>query len=128
MTELTFTIPGMPRGKERPRFWNGRAVTPQKTRDYEELMGWAAKQAGAEETTRPCRVEITATFPVPFSWPKNKKANPGHATCKPDADNILKVCLDACNGIVFKDDKQVWDAHVTKVYGDVPGIALHVTY
>ena len=37
--KVTFTVPGIPVGKGRPRFMkNGHTYTPQKTRDYEDKV------------------------------------------------------------------------------------------
>lgn len=36
--ELTFTVPGEPRGKGRPRFSGGRAYTDSETRAYERKI------------------------------------------------------------------------------------------
>ena len=38
MTTYDFDIPGEPVAKGRPRFYGYRAVTPQHTRDAEELV------------------------------------------------------------------------------------------
>lgn len=31
-----------------------------------------------------------------------------------DIDNAIKGALDACNGVLWKDDSQVWELHVEK--------------
>ena len=36
---------------------------------------------------------------------------------KPDIDNALKTVLDALNGVVYEDDKQVADVQMQKHYG-----------
>ena len=38
ITYIRFTIPGNPVPKARPRFANGHAFTPEKTRSYEEMV------------------------------------------------------------------------------------------
>ena len=45
---------------------------------------------------------------------------------KPDADNILKAVCDALNGFAWKDDAQVIEAHVRKVYGLTEGVTVTV--
>ena len=37
-------------------------------------------------------------------------------TVKPDADNIIKVVLDALNGLAWEDDRQVTAVSCSKVY------------
>ena len=43
---------------------------------------------------------------------------------KPDVDNIAKVVLDALNGLVYTDDKQVTDLRVRKRYDTVERIEV----
>jgi Holliday junction resolvase RusA-like endonuclease len=35
---------------------------------------------------------------------------------KPDCDNIVKIILDALNGVAYTDDKQVVDVRCRKCY------------
>lgn len=62
---IEFTIPGVPQGKERPRFTqNSATYTPKKTKDYEKLVAWAYQDDAAitdatvckRYGTRPCVV------------------------------------------------------------------------
>lgn len=126
-TELTFYIAGVPRGKARPRFTKqGRAYTPNFTRDYEREIANIAYDAAVVQNWRkveksaPLCVEIVAHFPIAASWSKKQKqaAINGEIrpTVKPDCDNIAKVVLDSLNGIVFDDDRQVVRCAVEKRY------------
>jgi Holliday junction resolvase RusA-like endonuclease len=45
---------------------------------------------------------------------------------KPDIDNIAKTYLDAMNGVIFKDDTQVIDLHVKKLYSAFAGVDVMV--
>ena len=47
-------------------------------------------------------------------------------TTKPDGDNILKVVLDALNGLAYDDDRQVVKMCIIKVYGSNPGLVVQV--
>lgn len=139
MVTLKFTIPGDPQGKERPRFGSGRVYTPRKTARYEALAGYEARGAmGAMGTLAPVgcpvRVAIRAFYSVPASYTKRQRAEcaamarmPG----KPDADNIAKAVLDALNGIVFEDDRQVQRLAVSKLWcegGDPPRVEVVVEW
>ena len=47
--KVTFTVPGIPVGKGRPRFMkNGHTYTPQKTREYENkvVQCWKCQSGG----------------------------------------------------------------------------------
>lgn len=66
------------------------------------------------------RLSIVVYFPVPQSYSKKKRgeciAGLIKPTVKPDIDNVLKAVLDAMNGVVYADDKQVFEVTVTKQY------------
>jgi len=132
MNQVSFTIPGPPQGKARPRVVrakNGLSLTytPDKTVAYEELVRIRYK-AAAQGFRFPDEVQvgiqIVARYPVPKSKSKKVKAamlagqlNP---TKKPDCDNIVKIICDALNGIAYKDDAQVTLVQIRKKYADVP--------
>ena len=48
-------------------------------------------------------------------------------TKTPDWENIAKSVCDAFNGIVWDDDCQIVDAHVTKRFGEEPCVICIVT-
>ena len=123
---IEFTIPGVPQGKERPRFTqNGETYTPKKTKDYEKLVAWAYQcEAHGAKFTGTIRVDIAAIYPVPHSWSKRKQEeaidNRILPMVKPDWDNIGKIVCDALNGIAYTDDAAITDATVCKRYGNPP--------
>jgi Holliday junction resolvase RusA-like endonuclease len=137
MTFITmFTVFGEPVGKGRPRFAKrGNFVstyTPQKTKTYEDEIRLMAKAAmGASEALEtPVTVAIYIRVGIPASFSKQKRkdalANIERPTKKPDIDNIAKCFLDAMNGIVYLDDKQVVSLHITKVYAETPAVEVMV--
>lgn len=138
MFYISFTVEGKPLGKDRPRFFNGHAVTTAKTRNYEARVYAAACAAmgdfdGVEKIKeRPCEVEIVALYDIPKSYSKKKRllCLEGHVTPnKPDADNIAKSILDGMNGVCFKDDVQVHTLTVKKQYTeDCPCVKVTVWY
>lgn len=136
MSEISFTLPGHPQGKGRARaFRRGDFVghyTPQKTRSYEGMLRDAAAKAmdGRLPFDGPVELTLTATFDVPASWSKKKRADalanlirPGK---KPDLDNIEKAISDACNGVIFKDDALIVAKVSAKVYGAAPQVVVTV--
>lgn len=121
----SFTIPGNPKGKARPRVNTNtrRAYTPEKTKQYEKTVQYSylsAHPAGQRFHIGPCSVEIMACFAVPTSWSRKKQemALMGllEPEVKPDCDNIAKAVLDALNGLAYKDDSQVTKLAVKKCY------------
>ncbi len=133
---IRFTVPGQPQGKGRARFSTAgkfaRAYTPAKTVAYEGLIALAAQDAMAERPLieGPVYLHVTATFPIPASWSKKRRAGitsgTSWHTSKPDGDNIAKSVGDGLNGIVWKDDSQVALTKILKVYGDKPGLDVMV--
>ena len=126
---VTFQVEGTPVGKGRPKFARrGNFVstyTPTKTRDYEDLIKVAAKQAmGSNEPLKtPVAAYIYITVPIPQSYSKKRSKaclDGSERPCKaPDTDNIMKAFLDAMNKVVYDDDSQVVSLHGTKVYGTI---------
>lgn len=60
----------------------------------------------------PVKVVVVVYKSLTKSAPKSLEHEP--FTQKPDADNILKACLDGLNGVAYLDDSQVVEAHVYK--------------
>ena len=74
--------------------------------------------AGTPPFEGPVKVTAFATFAIPASWSKKRKAEARFHTGKPDADNIAKAIGDGLNGILWRDDSQVSICIVAKVYGE----------
>ena len=130
--KIKIIVPGPPQGKGRHRTGRGRTYTPQKTRDYEELISQLALFAmmSRKPIGGPVYAHLTAVMPIPMSWPKKKKAKALSGeirpTVKPDSDNIEKVAYDSLNGIVYGDDKQIVDWGGTKIYGEEPKLIIRI--
>lgn len=126
---MIFTVEGKPQGKARARtFYNkamGRmqSITPEQTKSYESLIRWSYKAAGGEYLgEKTLQVDIQAFYPIPQAFSKVKRNNAINGdirpTTKPDCDNIIKVVLDALNGVAYYDDKQVISVSCNKYYGE----------
>ena len=80
--EIKFTVPGPPKGKQRPRVCriNGQSVayTPRQTIEYENLIraSYAAVSKAKFERNLPLEISILALFPIPkYVSKKNKRLN-----------------------------------------------------
>ena len=134
--KIEFFVPGAPVGKGRPRAARrGTGVvmfTPEKTAGYEALVAAAASNAMRAEAgplfTGPLEAVLEMRIPIPASWSKAHKAaalaGTELPTSKPDIDNVAKAILDACNGVVFRDDAQVVMLVATKAFSDEPGVRV----
>lgn len=137
---IVIVLRGDPIGKGRPRARmvtprNGPAFvtmyTPAETRAYENALSLVARAAmrSKQPLGGPLCVTVTASFPVPNSWPQRQRtaayAGTVLPTKKPDPDNILKI-IDALNGIVWGDDSQIVDARVVKIYAAESSLRIEV--
>lgn len=126
---LWFEIPGKVRGKQRARIFQDvnsgkmRGRTPDETVNYENWvkMCFLKKYRQTAPTSEPLEVHIHSYFVRPKT---NKKREP--VTVKTDLDNICKSVLDALNGLVYADDRQVVRLHASKQWGDVEHVAVHI--
>lgn len=134
----TFVIKAEPQGKARPRFARTRngvvTFTPQKTKDFEEVVRAAYlekySKLGLDPIDKAVQVSIRAKFTIPKSWNKKKReqALKGYLypTKKPDVDNIAKAICDALNGLAYKDDSQVVELILKKGYAEEGYMAVYI--
>lgn len=123
--KISFEILGKPMGKQRPRMstYTGRAYTPTKTVNYENLVKYIFinEFKGFKPFEGAVRAKIIAIFEPAKSYSKKKTAmllsSKYNFTHKPDTDNIIKIVLDSLNGLAFKDDAQITRLEVEKSYG-----------
>lgn len=134
---MKFIVEGKPQGKARARtFYNKRlgkmqSITPEQTKSYEDLIRWSYRAAGGRymgEAT--LQVDIQAFYPIPKSFNRQKRKEAQmedlRPTSKPDCDNIIKVVLDALNGVAYYDDKQVVCVSCNKYYGETGYIKIEI--
>ena len=126
MIQVQYSVPGEPRGKGRPRFAKRgnfvKTYTDAKTASYEDqIRFYALKAMGDSKVIEGAvRVFVSIRMAVPKSY-----SNKRRESClnglekplkKPDWDNVAKSICDAMNGIIYVDDTQIVEAHITKQY------------
>ncbi|MFW6272887.1 MAG: RusA family crossover junction endodeoxyribonuclease [bacterium] len=122
--KLSFTIPGQPKGKGRPRFARrGKFVTTytdKKTMSFENkvkstYIDIPSKPDGPIED--PIEADIKFKLQIPTSLSKKKQILLEGTPCKkkPDLDNLIKSLLDGLNGVAFIDDSQIYSIAARKV-------------
>lgn len=120
---VSFTIPGKPFSKQRPRFSrkSGRAFTPAETVSFERTVGQIATSHFPQPFSGPVRLTVLATFVPAQSWSKKKVEAHLHRphVNKPDLDNIIKAVSDGLNRIAYADDGQIAEVISRKVWGVV---------
>jgi Holliday junction resolvase RusA-like endonuclease len=90
-----------------------------------------ARQAiGASEPFKGAlTVFLYLRFAIPPSYSKKRKEACLAGLEYPkrvDLDNCYKSITDAINGIVYFDDSQIVEAHITKVYAETAGANIMV--
>ena len=102
--DLKFIVQTPPIPKGRPRVTKrGITFTPKRTKDATAVVVAVIKDL-LEDDYEP---DGTSDFGINCNFYCRLK---GHGA---DVDNLLKLVLDACNGLVWKDDSQV-----TKLIGE----------
>lgn len=147
---ISFTVPGVPVAKGRTRITtvntgtlkgkNGlpgkkakvRAITPEKTRDYEAYVAALGQIAmrGKVPLTGPLVMTLRIYLPIPSSWSQKKQraalAGAVYPTTKPDNSNVLKGIEDALNKIAYGDDSCIVDHVVSKRYCSKPRVEVEI--
>ncbi len=106
-------------GKGRPRtnFRTGIIYTPKATKDYEKYIRYLIQTSGIKGNGS-ISIDLECHFALPKNTSKKKVAELIDKPClkKPDVDNIAKIYLDAFNGHLYDDDKQVYMITAKKVW------------
>jgi len=131
-------VPGDPVGKGRPRMTTragfAHAYSPPKTVDAEKRIQTAFKAVyrNYEPIAKgtPIRARIKAFYAEPASMSKTLR-NAAEAgllkpTKKPDLDNVVKLILDALNGLAYEDDSSICSIEAEKYYSTEPRIMIEI--
>lgn len=118
---IRLVVHGEPKGKGRPRFnmKTGRTYTPADTAAAENrvVQVWLAEGSPTIEGPVACRVEVVMHRPKSHFRKDGSLSKAGLESAYPtrgDADNFLKLPLDALNKKAYPDDKHVVRAEVVK--------------
>lgn len=131
-TRLEFVVPGVPVASARPRVGGGRLYVEASQKAYRRAVALLAKRAmaGRAPFTGPVALALVAVFEPPASWTKRARAAAlaGEVVPQvvPDWDNLGKITSDALNGVVYKDDRQIFDGRVLKRYGEMARVEVAV--
>lgn len=138
---IKITVPGepVPKGRHRARIVQPRNkpafihfYQDSETEAYERVVAQYAKIAllGRGLILGALEIRVAAYIAIPASWSQKKKAQAISGeivpVSRPDADNFLKCCLDAMNGVAYADDSQVIDMRVSKRYSETPRLEIEI--
>lgn len=108
-------IQGDPVAKQRPRVDQGRARTPEKTKEWEQAVG--LQVLCDHPGIHACDFQHLGVR-IAFYTKRGERR---------DLDNLVKCILDACNNVVWRDDVQVHEIHTRLIRGDAnPRVELLV--
>lgn len=108
------------------------SYTPAQTRREETRIEALARKAMGNQPPLDCAVQLrfVAFMPIAPSWSKRKQAaalaDQLRPASKPDLSNLVKLCEDAMNTVIFRDDSQITDSGLFKRYSDVPRLQIEV--
>jgi Holliday junction resolvase RusA-like endonuclease len=89
--------------------------------------GWSAQvKALAVLSEPPALLEGALWVRLSFRFLAPKVTKRPYPTVRPDVDRLVAGLLDALNGVVYEDDKQVVRLTATKTYGEIAGVRLEV--
>jgi Holliday junction resolvase RusA-like endonuclease len=133
---ISFTVPGEPRGKGRPRATirgqHAGVYTDAKTASYENLIRLAAKAAmGAQAPLEgSLSLMVMILMQPPASASKRRRAGmlsgEIRPTKRPDTNNVVAAAQDGMNQVVYRDDAQIVMLHASKRYSTTPGLEITV--
>jgi len=108
--KISFTFDGVPGPKPRPRIGKSHIYSPKaKNVDTLKFAAWRARPQ--KLLTGPLRM----TLYVYYKSPNRKRII--YKSSRPDIDNILKTVMDACRGLIYKDDAQIACCKAEKNWG-----------
>jgi Holliday junction resolvase RusA-like endonuclease len=132
---IKLIIYGQPVAQGRPRFSTAgghiKAYDPAKSRDFKQYIKLVASQNRPEKLLEgPLQMDIQVFKETLKSFSKKKAtlAEEGkiRPITKPDADNLGKLVMDSLKSVVWKDDSQVVDLHISKWYSATPRIEITI--
>lgn len=136
MIFASFTVLGEPVAKGRARAFRTRTgvghYTPPRTKAYEAAVRSIAAEAMGDTRPHegPVSLRIRAFFQAPKSLKRADKELAEREVLpvikRPDVDNIAKSVADGMNGVVYKDDCQVYEVRVEKYYSPDPRVEVTV--
>lgn len=119
---LDVFVPGLAVAQGRPRAFKLptgqiRVYDPLASRSWKTVIRqFVAQDRPAEPYDGAVRLTLGFLLLRPKSLPKRVREH----TKRPDTGNLLKAVEDALTGVVYRDDAQIVELHVSKNYAGAP--------
>lgn len=132
---IQFTVYGEPVAQGRPRFSSQGGFTkvydPAKSKDFKKYVKLVASENRPDHLLEgPIQMDVKIFKPSLKGFSKKKAALAEEGVLrpltKPDVDNYVKGVKDALKSVIWKDDSQVVDLHISKWYSEIPRIEITI--
>jgi Holliday junction resolvase RusA-like endonuclease len=111
---MNIVVSGNPIPKARPRVVDGHAYTPKRTLEWESNISkaWQYKYNNV--------FMFASDLCITLRFYRDTKI-------RADYDNLAKAATDALNGVAYRDDSQIVEAHIFKGYDeDNPRVEIEI--
>jgi Holliday junction resolvase RusA-like endonuclease len=110
-----YILQGHPKALKRPRFSNNKVFNSQKKdQESDSILLKVQNNSINNGLLYEGPLQMNITF-----YMHNSKNGEYWCTSTPDIDNLIKYLLDVCNGILFKDDRQIVSIISNKIRGKI---------
>ena len=107
------------------------AIIYDRQKREKEMVKWQMKSQFKDPIlTTPLLVDMVFRMAIPKSTSAKLRTQMLNGMVyhfkKPDCDNMAKFYLDCMNELIYKDDAQICDLHVKKIYSMVPSVLIRI--
>ncbi len=113
---MTFNIAPVPASRPRVTRWS--TYFPKKYTQFRKDFAMILDDLDVELSEGLLYAKLDFFMQIPKSWSNKKKANKEgkYADNNVDVDNLVKACLDSCEGVFYENDNQVAMIRARKFY------------
>ena len=116
LKKMIFNIAPVPAARPRVTRWS--TFFPKKYTQFRKDFALILDELDVELAEGLLYAKLDFFMQIPKSWSNKKKiAKEGkYADNNVDVDNLVKACLDSCEGVFYENDKQVAMIRARKFY------------
>lgn len=134
---IQFIVYGDPKQLRRHRSFRnkktgfiGQYADPESEKDKENFRTVAVQNRPPQLIEGAITLQMTFFISIPKSMSKKRRelAIQGkiRPITRPDLDNYIKLVLDACNKVIWRDDSQIAVLYSAKLYSEVPRTEISI--
>ena len=115
--KITANIAPVPLARTQINTYNRGRFLAKRSQDFKDSLSWIARAAMAGRESFNCPLRLSIHF-----FKNYKKLADMSEQNTGDIDNFVKAVLDACNQIVWTDDRQIVEVHAFKHSSNKPRV------